>query len=340
MDTLDRIKFDASSDDILVWKYPSDEIKIGSQLIVNQSQEAILVKGGQALDLYGPGTHTLVTPNFPLLNKIVNLAFGNQTPFTAEIWFFNKTAKRDLGWGTNGLIPLMDPKINVPINLGANGYWGLRIKDSRNFYSQVVGTIGITNARKIVKYFTGEIAQRVGDMLSKIMVENKVSIFDINSKLNELSKQMENNLFKEFDRFGIEITNFNIESIRIPQEEMAKIQEVYGKKMEIDLISNSKVGSAYTTMKILDSIEKAAENDSGIANAFLLGGAGISIGAEAGRRIGQNIAGSTEEGSSQVNKSIPGDAFAKMNDIKKMLDAGLISKEEYDMKKKDILDKI
>src|SRR5262249_38106687 len=108
MALMHRIKRDETADDQVVWKFPSEEIRIGSQLIVNQSQEAIFVKGGQALDVFGPGTHTLSTANIPLLSKLINLPFGGETPFTAEIWFVNRTAKRDLTWGTPAPIQLFD----------------------------------------------------------------------------------------------------------------------------------------------------------------------------------------------------------------------------------------
>jgi membrane protease subunit (stomatin/prohibitin family) len=71
---------------------------MGAQLIVNESQEALFFKGGKALDVFGPGTHTLSSSNVPILQKLINLPFGGQTPFTAEVWFVNKTVKRNLKW--------------------------------------------------------------------------------------------------------------------------------------------------------------------------------------------------------------------------------------------------
>ena len=69
MALVDRIKFDAPSDEVLVWKFPKEDLKLGSQLIVNQSQEALFLKGGEVFDFFGPGTHTLASGNLPLLNK-------------------------------------------------------------------------------------------------------------------------------------------------------------------------------------------------------------------------------------------------------------------------------
>lgn len=79
MALIDRIKYNAPSDDAVVWKYDSEDIRLGAQLIVNESQEAIFFKGGKALDTFGPGTHTLSSGNIPLLGKLINLPFGGKT---------------------------------------------------------------------------------------------------------------------------------------------------------------------------------------------------------------------------------------------------------------------
>ena len=51
MAIIDRIKFDGSSNGSqwLVYKCPSEQFVIGSQLIVNEGQEALFFKGGICL---------------------------------------------------------------------------------------------------------------------------------------------------------------------------------------------------------------------------------------------------------------------------------------------------
>jgi membrane protease subunit (stomatin/prohibitin family) len=104
MAVLDRIKFDGPPD-VLVWKWPSESLSLGAQLIVNESQEALFYKSGQALDLFGPGTHTLSSGNLPFLQKIVNLPFGGKTPFATEVYFVSKSVALAQDWGTK--IPFM-----------------------------------------------------------------------------------------------------------------------------------------------------------------------------------------------------------------------------------------
>ena len=126
------VKYDGSPD-IYAWKYPDTELGTWTQLIVNESQEAILFKGGQALDWFGPGRHTLETANIPLLSKLVNLPFKGKSPFTAEVWFVNKVNTLDVKWGTPTPIQLQDPKYNVFIPVRAHGQFGIRITDAKKF---------------------------------------------------------------------------------------------------------------------------------------------------------------------------------------------------------------
>ena len=99
MAIVEVVKYDGNPD-ILVWKYPSQELGTWTQLIVNESQEAVLYKGGKIFDVFQSGRHTLETANIPLLNKVINLPFGGRSPFTAEVWFVNKLYSLDVKWGT------------------------------------------------------------------------------------------------------------------------------------------------------------------------------------------------------------------------------------------------
>ena len=129
MAIVDQIKHESPSDEFFAWKHDSETIKFGSQLVVGEGQAAIFVKGGEALDVFGPGTHTLKTGNIPLIEKIINIPFGGDTPFTAEVWFVSTTVKRDLKWGTAKPIALFDKSIGFPVSLRAYGKWGVRIEE-------------------------------------------------------------------------------------------------------------------------------------------------------------------------------------------------------------------
>lgn len=333
----DRIKYDAPDDQQIVWKSPLENLRIGSQLIVNQSQEAVFVKGGQAVDTFGPGTHTLSSGNLPILSGLINLPFSGKTPFTAEIWYVNKVAKRDLKWGTKGPIQLIDPAYNFPVSVRAFGRYGIRIEDSRSFLTQIVGTLDATDSSRVDEYFSGEIVQRLSDALARYFVNESTSVFQASSRLNELSEFVRTDIAPEFLRFGIEVVNFNVERISIPEEEQKKFQEILAKRMEIEQISQADVGQAYTTVRTFDTLEKAAENEGGAAGQLMAAGLGVGIGVGAGAPLGQQLG---ETMKAEPTETAADDPVAKLKKLKEMLDAELISQEDFDAKKSKILEEM
>lgn len=276
MAIIDRIKYDGdlNNSQWLIYKYPSEEFVLGSQLIINQGQEALFFKGGEALDLFGPGTHTLSTGNLPILNKLVNLPFGGKTPFTAEIYYINKTVNLDMKWGTSTPIPLEDPKYGLILNVGARGQYGITIKDSRLFVSRLIGAIPngtIANQILILRYFNGLINSKIKSITAAYMIQKQISFLEISQFLEELSKEFFKSLNEEFDRFGIELINFSCESIAPKPEEYKKLKEY---KEELALGQDF-----YQQRRSLDILEKMAENQSTgeIANEAI--GLGMGIGA-------------------------------------------------------------
>lgn len=343
MAVIDRIKYDASADDVIVWKFPSENIRLGAQLIVNEAQDAVFFKGGKVLDVFGAGSYTLASGNLPLLHKLISLPFGGRTPFSAEVWYVNKTVKRDLKWGTKGAIQVIDPLYNYPVSVRAFGKWGMRVVDSKSFIVQVIGSQassserGYISSNRIEEYFIGEILQRLSDALAKFFVERRISVFQASAHTNHLSEFLATDISPEFQKFGVEVINFNIERISIPSEEHAKFQEILGRRMEIDQISQAQVGQAYATMRTFDTLEKAAENESGSAGQFMGAGLGLGAGLGAGIPVGQQVGEAMNVSPQQFPDKDPTVMLGK---LKQMLDANLITQEDFDKKKQQILDSL
>ena len=326
------IKYEAEDDNMFVWKYPSDQIRLGAQLIVNEGQKAIFVKGGQALDIFEPGTFTLTTGNIPLIDKLINLPFGGETPFTAEIWYINTTVKRDLTWGTPSPIPLMDSNLGFPVSARSFGKWGARIVDVRSFVTQIVGSQSFADATKINDYFIGEIIQSLTSNLSSAITSGQTSILQISSFLTPLSKSSADLIKIEFDKFGVELVNFNIESINIPTDELKRIQDVFAKTLEAKELSKVNVGAGFSAIKSFEVLNNAAENPSeGSIGGMLGAGIGLGAGFPLGQQMGQNLTTSQNAEESSTDK---------LRELKKMLDENLISEEQYNLKRDKIIEEM
>ena len=215
MALIDVIKYGGKRD-VLAWRYPSQELRLGTQVIVNESQEAVFVKEGKILDILGPGRHTLSTENIPILAKLINLPFGGKTPFTAEIWYINKAYLLDVKWGTPTPMQLQDPKYKVFIPVRAFGQFGFQIKDSKQFLTKIVGVLDIFAQEEIVKYFRGLIVARAKDTISTYLVQKQISILEINAYINDISDELKQSINPEMEEYGITVANFFVTSIDAP----------------------------------------------------------------------------------------------------------------------------
>ncbi len=187
MAIIDVVRFDGlKSRDWFIYKYPSEELVLGTQLIVQEGQVALFVREGMVTDVFYPGTHTLATDNIPILKKLINLPFGGMTPFSAEIYFINTTVKLDINWGTMEPIQLIDPKYHVKLRIRAFGQMGLRILDAATFFKEVIGGMqkdDIVKIDKVKEYYRGILVVKVKSVIADAIITNKISALEITTKL-------------------------------------------------------------------------------------------------------------------------------------------------------------
>lgn len=290
MAIVEVVKFNGDPS-VFAWKYPHEELGTWTQLIVNETQEAILFKGGQALDLFSAGRHTLSTKNIPLLNKIVNLPFGGRSPFTAEVWFINKVHSLDVKWGTPTPIQLQDPKYNIFISLRSYGHFGIQIEDSRKFLMKLVGTLPIFDKNNILKYFRGVYLTKAKDAISSYLIHKKVSVLEINAYLEELSEYIKEKMAPIMAEYGIKLVNFYVNDVNMPEDDPAvnTLKEALAWRAEMDI-----VGYNYAQERSFDTLESAASNP-GSNQAGLMGaGIGLGMGVGVGGAIGSQFGGIAE----------------------------------------------
>lgn len=281
------IKYDGGPD-VFAWKYPSEEIGTWSQLIVNESQEVILYKGGQALDLFTSGRHTLETSNIPILSKIVNLPFGGRSPFTAEVWFINKVNSLDVKWGTASPIQLQDPKYKVFIPVRSYGQFGIQISDSRKFMIKLMGTVPVFDKESLTKYFRGLYLTKVKDSISTYLIKKQITVLEINAYLDELSEHLKERILPVFEEYGISLVNFLINDINVPEDDSAvkTLKDALAKKAEMDII-----GYNYVQQRSFDTLEGAATNKGSGQTGLMDTGIGLGMGVSLGGGFGQQFGG-------------------------------------------------
>lgn len=287
MAIIDRVKYDGPAG-VLVWRYPPDDLTWGTQVIVNQAQEAIFFKGGQALDVMGPGTHTLRTANIPLLRGLIKAPFGGETPFAAEVYYVNKAVNLDVKWGTNSPIPVLDPKFNVFLPVRAFGQFGIQVSDSRAFVTQLSATSPQFTTDELSNYFRGVLLTRAKDYIAETIVKEKINLLEIAAHLEEMSGAIQGKLAQDFATYGVKLVNFYLNSVDVPEDDdtVVRLKKALSDKAELDIL-----GDKYQQKRTLDVMEKAAGNEGGGAGMGMGMGMGMGAGMGMGQAMGQAMQG-------------------------------------------------
>ena len=281
-----------NSNDILAWRYvdrnnpaKSDELGNWTQLIVRETQEAILFKDGQALDLFGAGRHTLSTNNIPMLGRLINLATGGQSAFKAGVWFVNKVSLLDVKWGTQNPIMLRDPEYQIPIYVRAFGQFGLRVSESRQFVLKLSGNKSSITRDEVASYFKGLILSRMGDMIATYIAQKKVNIFEISAYLDDMSNEAVERIRPELSLYGIEPLNFYFGSVNVVDDDegIKKLKSAMAERATMNVM-----GYNYQQKRSFDVMESAAKNEGG--SSLLGAGVGLGAGMGMGGAFGQMAA--------------------------------------------------
>lgn len=199
-----------------IWKHPDENFNTHSQLIVDESQEAIFFMNGQALDQFGPGRHTLTTQNIPILSKFLNLPTGGETPFKCKVYFINKTEQMAIKWGTNSQVQYMEPKYNFPISIGASGDMTLKVSEGRKLLLKLVGTEDSLEQSKLIFLFRGILNMRIKSYIAQVIKEQQLSIFEMDARLEQFSIELQKKLISDFSDYGLDLERFSVNTIVKP----------------------------------------------------------------------------------------------------------------------------
>lgn len=209
------IKYEGDNS-VFVWKSPIEDFNTLSQLIVHENQEAIFFMNGQALDLFGPGRHTLETQNIPLIGKALNRSTGDKTPFHCEVYFINKTEQMAIKWGTDSKVQYVEPTYKFPLSIGASGEMALSVEDSRKLLVKLVGTERVIDRNQLTTFFRAFLMTRVKTYIAQEMKASAINIFEIDESLEVFSNDIKTRLLGDFEEYGVTLNRFFVTTIVKP----------------------------------------------------------------------------------------------------------------------------
>lgn len=270
----------------------SGDFRLGSQVIVRESQRAIFYRDGKSLDVFPPGRHTITTANLPILSGLLRLVTGGNNMFTAEVYFVNLREFTDMKWGTPQPISLRDTDLGL-VRLRAFGQYSMQIADPKLFVDKIVGTQGLFTTGQIEDYLRNTVISRLTDVLG----ENMKSIFDLPQLFDEISAGMRAKVQDDFAAVGIALKQFMVVSIN-PTEETAKAID---ERSSMGAIGDM---NKYMQYKAAQAVGDAAKSGGGVGDGLGLG-AGIGMGAGMAGMITNAMQGATQQPQQQQPATPP-----------------------------------
>lgn len=313
----DIIEFVDETGSEMVHRVPergSGDFRIGSQLIVRESQAAVFFRDGQALDTFGPGRHTITTANIPLLVNLVGKAFSGETPFKAEAYFVSLREFTDLKWGTPTPITIKDSELGMA-RVQARGTYGLQIMDPQVFVNKIVGTQGLYRTANIQDFLRSMILTKLADLVG----EMGESVIEIAAMTEEIVAAIRAKAAEEFAARGVTLTSVYAEYIG-PTEETAKAID---ERASMGAIGDMQ---AYLQFQAARGMRDAAQQSGGTAGAGVGLGAGVGMGAAMAQMMSQSMQQPAEQQRESAAPSTPSTAQEVQNMLDN-LDARLMNGE-------------
>jgi membrane protease subunit (stomatin/prohibitin family) len=286
----DVVQFEGKGTDWLLYKCPRDDYNTRLSLIVGPGQIAICVHNGKIEKILEEGKYVLNTDLLPFVKTLVEGVHGGKNAYPMEVYFINKRLKLDTYWGTSDPIKLVDPEYHVQINVRARGQMGIRLKDYQYFLQTLVGTLmkdSWINFDVIQNYFRGLINQKAKKIIASYMLDNKISIFNIEAKLEDIANLISGELTPEMAKYGFEVSSFSVESINVPQEDTDALNAIFHKRAEFEQLGDNR----YRTARGYDVLEGAANNEGGAAGSAASIGVGLAAGMSMGNAMGKGTTG-------------------------------------------------
>ncbi|MES2584597.1 MAG: SPFH domain-containing protein [Pseudomonadota bacterium] len=340
---IDVIQWTEEGDGTLAWRFPMSgmEIQNGGQLVVRESQMAVFVNEGKIADVFGPGTYKLTTQTLPVLTYLKNWDKLFESPFKSDVYYFSTRQQIDQKWGTPQPITIRDKDFGA-VRLRAFGNYAFRVTDPKLFHTEISGT----REEYTVSELEGQLRGLVLQNISTAIAASGIPFLDLASNQIEFAKALRTQLDPEMAKLGLKLENMTVQSVSLPEE----LQKILDQKIGMGMVGNDM--GKFMQYQTAQAIPKFAEGGGGgggggggVAGDAMGLGAGVALGQVLAQNLQAGLQGNpqaaAQAAAAQVAATLnPNDIIATLEKLGDLKAKGILTAEEFDAKKSELLKKL
>jgi membrane protease subunit (stomatin/prohibitin family) len=332
---IDIIEWTESGDGTLAWRYPMEdrEIQNGGSLTVRESQVAVFVNEGKIADVFGPGRHTLTTATLPILTYLKNWDKLFESPFKSDVYFFSTRQQVDQRWGTTQPVTIRDKDFGA-VRLRAFGNYSYRIADPKVFHTEISGTRDTYTVADLDGQLRGLMLQHISDAVAS----SGVAFLDLAANQVEFAKALMDATSPAFAALGLKLEGVTMQSVSLPEE----LQKILDQKIGMGMVGND-MGKfmQYQTAQAIPKFAEGAANGGGVVGDAMGLGAGVALGQVMAQQLNQGLQGQSAAAAAAAPVAVKADdVMATLEKLGELKTKGILTQEEFDAKKAELLKKL
>ena len=337
---IDIIQWTETGDGTLAWRFPMQEMEIqnGASLTVRESQMAVFVNEGQVADVFGPGMYKLTTQTLPVLTYLKNWDKLFESPFKSDVYFFSTRQQVDQKWGTPQPITIRDKDFGA-VRLRAFGNYAFRVADPKLFHTEISGTRDTYTVADLDGQLRGLVLQNI----SNAIAASGVPFLDLAANQIQFANALMAQLNPEFGKISLKLEAMTVQNVSLPEE----LQKILDQRIGMGMVGNDmgKFMQYQTAQAIPKFAEGAGQGGSGIAGDAMGLGAGVALGQVLAQNLAQGLnpqaaAQAAVAAAAPVAAVSASDVMATLEKLGELKDKGILTQEEFDAKKAELLKKL
>ena len=339
---IDIIEWTEDSDGTLAWRFPMEdrEIQNGGSLTVRESQIAMFVNEGKVADVFGPGRYTLTTATLPILTYLQNWDKLFKSPFKSDVYFFSTRQQIDQRWGTSQPVTIRDKDFGA-VRLRAFGNYAYRIADPRLFYNEISGTRERYTTEELDGQLRGLMLQHISDAVGA----SGTPFLDLAANQVEFAKALQEATAPAFAKLGLKLEMVTMQNVSLPED----LQKILDQKIGMGMVGND-MGKfmQYQTAQSIPKFAESAGQGGGVVGDAIGLGAGVALGQTMANQLSQGLAAAAPGAPAAAAGAAaaapagvkPEDVMTTLERLGEMKTKGILTQEEFDAKKAELLKKL